>query len=101
MALSTRYSISYAANGGSSTPSTQYKVNANSITLASAISRGSSTANGYTVSFNANGGSVSPTSKTAVNTTTYSFSSWKATNGTTYSGGGTYSAEASTTMTAQ
>lgn len=101
LALSTRYSISYAANGGSSTPSTQYKVNANSITLASAISRGSSTANGYTVSFNANGGSVSPTSKTAVNTTTYSFSSWKATNGTTYSGGGTYSAEASTTMTAQ
>lgn len=97
----TTYTVSYNANGGSSTPSAQTKTYGTNLTLASAISRNSTTANGYTVSFNANGGSVSPTSKTAVNTTSYSFSSWQATNGTTYSGGGTYSANEETTMTAQ
>ena len=95
------WAISYAANGGSSTPGAQTKYKDVNLTLAGAISRSNSTANGYVVNFNANGGSVSPTSRTATDTTSYSFSSWKATNGTTYSGGGTYSANEATTMTAQ
>lgn len=95
------YTVSYNANGGSSTPSNQTKTYGSNLTLASAISRNSTTANGYTVNFNANGGSVSPTSKVATDTTSYSFNSWKATNGTTYSAGGTYSANEGTTMTAQ
>jgi hypothetical protein len=71
----TTYTVSYNANGGSSTPSNQTKTYGSNLTLASAISRNSTTANGYTVNFNANGGSVSPTSKTATDTTFYSFNS--------------------------
>lgn len=67
-----QYDISYAANGGSSTPTTQPKNYNTNITLAKAISR-----------------------------TGYTFAGWKATNGTVYSAGGTYSANASTKMTAQ
>ena len=71
------YTISYAANGGTSTPSAQTKTYGTNLTIAAAISKTSTTANGYTVTFNANGGSVSPTSKTATDTTSYSFAGWK------------------------
>lgn len=67
----------------------------------------------YTVSFNAGGGSGQPASQTKYYTsnltlstqkptrTGYSFVNWKASNGTTYNPGGTYSTNAATTMTAQ
>lgn len=97
----TTYAVYYAANGGSSTPNTQTKYSGTALTLAAAISHADGTANGYTVTFDANGGSVSPTTKTATDTIGYSFSSWKADNGTTYSGGGSYTTDAATTMTAQ
>lgn len=99
--LTTRYSVAYAANGGNSTPATQYKLAGNSVTLSGAISRNSTTVNGYVINFNANGGSVSPTSRTATDTTSYSFSKWRASNGTDYSASGIYSADTNTTMTAQ
>lgn len=97
------YTISYAANGGSSTPNSQTKTHGVNLTIASAISRANSTANGYTVTFNANGGSVSPTTKTATDTTTYSFTGWKSSaTGTTWSGGATnFSENNATTLTAQ
>ena len=66
------YTVSYAANGGSSTPSSQTKWYGENITLASAISR-----------------------------TGYTFYRWKASDGTLYTAGGTYTANAGTTMTAQ
>ena len=66
------YSVSYAANGGSSTPSTQTKWYGSTLTLAGAISR-----------------------------TGYTFAGWKASNGTVYSAGGAYTTNAATTMTAQ
>ena len=65
--------MSYNANGGTTTPSTQTKYYGTNLTIASAIKRNNATADGVTISFNANGGSVSPTSKKATNTTTYSF----------------------------
>ena len=67
----------------------------------------------YTVSYNANGGSGAPSaqtkscgtdftlSSTKPSRTGYTFNGWKATNGTTYSSGGKYTANASTTLTAQ
>ncbi|MBP3360053.1 MAG: InlB B-repeat-containing protein [Clostridia bacterium] len=67
----------------------------------------------YNVSYNANGGSGAPSSQTKIygktltlNSTIpiktgYTFSKWKATNGTTYSAGGKYTTNESTTMTAQ
>lgn len=69
--------------------------------------------NTYTVSYNANGGSRAPgnqtktygtnltLSSTKPSRTGYTFVNWKASNGTTYNPGGTYSANAGTTMTAQ
>lgn len=96
------YTVSYAANGGSSTPGSQTKIYNKALTLAAAISRGNSTANGYTVTYNGNGGNdPSATSQTQKNTTTYSFAGWKASNGTVYGGGGSYTANTTTTMTAQ
>ena len=96
------YTVNYAANGGSSTPSSQTKIYNQALTLQGGISRNNSTSNGYTVTYNSNGGNTpSATSQTQTNTTKYSFSSWKASNGTTYSGGGNYTANADTTMTAQ
>lgn len=95
------YTISYAANGGSTTPNSQTKTYGVTLTLAAAISRANASAGSYTVTLNANGGSVSPASKSAARTTSYSFAGWKSTGGTTYSAGGSYTANEATTMTAQ
>ena len=68
----TSYTVSYAANGGSTTPATGTKWYNENLTLAGAINRA-----GYT------------------------FKQWKATNGTLYNAGSLYSTNAATTMTAQ
>lgn len=95
--------ITYAANGGSSTPSTQTKTNGVAINLAAAISRSNSSQNGYTITYNANGGNTpSTTSQTQKNTIKYTFSSWKSSlDGKTYSAGASYNVDGDTTMTAQ
>ena len=95
------YTIKYAANGGTSTPSDQTKTAGVDLTLADKINHNNTTADGVTITFNANEGSVSPTTKKATNTTTYTFSKWQATDGTQYNAKGTYSKNEGTTMTAQ
>lgn len=72
VAARTSYTVSYAANGGSSTPSAQTKWYGEELTLRGAISR-----------------------------TGYTFYRWKATNGTLYFFSDSYIANAATTMTAQ
>lgn len=95
------WTVSYAANGGSSTPASQTKLYGQALTLRGAISRSNATAT-YTVSYSANySGGTNPSSGTATKTTKYSFNGWKATNGTMYAAGGSYTANAATTMTAQ
>ena len=97
------YTVSYAANGGSSTPSNQTKTYGVALALASAISHANATAT-YTVTFNANGGSstgISGNKATSTKTTKYTFSKWRATNGTQYNAGANYTADEATTMTAQ
>lgn len=94
------YTVSYAANGGSSTPSSQTKYYGVTLTLRSAISHASTSPGNYTVTLNGNGAS-NPTALTSKRTVTYAFNKWKATNGTLYAGNGDYTANAATTMTAQ
>lgn len=144
------YTVSYNANGGSSSsvPSAQTKYYGETLTLSStkptrtgytfskwntksdgtgtAYSSGGSytsnasatlyarwTANTYTVSYSANGGSGAPSSQTKAygvaltlsstkpTKTGYTFSNWKATDGTTYASGGSYTKNEATTLTAQ
>ena len=97
----------YTAASGGSKYGTTYTANANATLYAHW------TAVTYTVSYNANGGSGAPSNQTktyGVNLTlsstkptraNYTFVNWKATNGTTYNPGGTYSTNAATTLTAQ
>lgn len=91
------YTITYHANGGSTTPGVQTKPVDASITLAGAISRANYVENGPVVSFNKNGGSSAPASITSSIVTKYTFAGWNTApdgSGTTYSAGATYSTNA-------
>lgn len=95
------YTVSYNANGGTSTPSSQSAVYPNTVTLRSAISKSSTTTTGYTVTYNANGGSGAPSGQTSgVRTVTWSFSKWAAgsTSGSQYSAGASYQPSGNVTM---
>lgn len=101
------YTVSYNANGGSSTPTKNEVQYPNSVTLADAISRSDSktTTNiPISVDYNANGGSNAPTGSvgTAVDTTTYSYSfdKWhlNSATGTAYSAKASYQPTANVTM---
>lgn len=96
------YTISYAPNGGSSTPGSQTKTYGQALTLRGAISRNNSTGNGYTTSFSGNGGTYSGNSITATDTYSYTFAGWKSSaSGTTYGASGTFNENNTATMTAQ
>jgi hypothetical protein len=99
----TAYTISYAANGGSGTMSSQTKYAGYNITVKSnefGVPAGSSATKTITLKKN-DGTATNAGTKTVTNTTSKVFSNWKATNGTIYNAGDTYSANESTTMTAQ
>lgn len=99
------WTVSYNANGGSGAPSSQTKTYGVNLTLSSTRpTRANSSAGSYTVTYNANGGTVSPSSASAARTTSYTFSSWNTAangSGTSYSSGGTYSANSAATLYAQ
>ena len=96
------YTISYAPNGGSSTPSSQTKTYGQALTLRAGISRSNSTGNGYTTSFNGNGGTYIGSSITATDTYSYTFAGWKSSaSGTVYGASGTFNENNAATMTAQ
>ena len=95
------YTVKYAANGGSSTPSSQTKWHGTALTLAAGISRANASATAYTVTLNHNYSGSTNTTRSAARTTHYTFSKWKATSGTLYSAKASYTSNASTTMTAQ
>lgn len=86
-------------NNGAATLYAIWSTTKGSVTLASAISRTSSTSS-YTITYNANGGSSTPSSQTLTRTTPYTFSKWAAgsTSGTQYSAGASYTPSAATTM---
>lgn len=97
------YTISYAPNGGSSTPAAQTKTYNQALALRAAISRNNSTGNGYVTTFNGNGGTYTGSSTlTATNTYSYSFAGWKSSaSGTVYGGGANFTENNAATMTAQ
>ena len=96
-----------ASDGTTYAPGASYTANA-STTLTAQWK-----ANTYTVSYNANGGSGAPSAQTKTHGTAltlsstkpsktdYTFVNWKASDGTTYAPGASYTANASTTLTAQ
>lgn len=98
-----RHTVSYNANGGTSTPSSQTVNAGTAINLASAISKNNTESSGtITVSYDANGGSGAPGNSTGtyVNTTPYTFNKWAAgsTSGTQYSAGASYTVNSDVTM---
>lgn len=99
------YTIKYDANGGSGAPGNQTKTYGVDLTLSSTKpTRANASAGSYTVTYNANSGSVSPDSASAARTTSYTFNNWNTASGgggTSYSSGGTYSANAAATLYAQ
>lgn len=97
------YTISYNANGGSSTPNSQTKTYGQALTLRGSISRNNSTATGYTTTFNGNGGTYTGSSTlTATDTLSYSFNGWKSSaSGTTYGASASFNENNTATMTAQ
>lgn len=91
----TTYNVSYDANGGTGTPSPQIKIENIPLTLSSLTPTKT-----YILQYNANGGSVTPAS---INVTC-TFKNWnteKNGNGTSYSPGENYTANASVTLFAQ
>ena len=95
------YTVSYNANGGSSTPTKSSVVYPSSVTLANAINRTNGSTTGYSVTYNANGGSGAPSGQTSGNrTVTYKFDKWAAgsTSGTKYAAKASYKPTANVTM---
>ena len=100
------YTISYNANGGSNAPSSQTKTYGVNLTLSSTRpTRSNSSAGSYTVTYRINySGGTNPSAASAARTTSYTFSSWNTAangSGTSYSPGGTYSANSAATLYAQ
>lgn len=99
------YTVSYNANGGSGAPASQTKTYGQTLTLSTTKPTKANTTPSpasYTVTYNINyTGGTNPSAATAARTTSYSFSKWKATDGTLYNSGGSYTKNEGTTMTAQ
>lgn len=95
------YTVSYNANGGSSTPASQTKIHGTTLTLRAGISRSNATAT-YTVKYSANyTGGTNPSNATATKTTKYTFNKWNTKSdgsGTAYAASGQYTANAAATL---
>lgn len=93
------YSVTYNANGGSGTTSSQTKTYGKTLTLRSNgfTAPANKSVTGYKVTFNANGGSCSTASLTSTRTAKYSFSKWNTGadgSGTSYAAGASYTSNA-------
>lgn len=113
----TTYTIKYNANGGSGAPAAQTKKHGTALTLSTTKptkANGSNTATGsFVITGNANGGYYGNTSTTTTTITAtkstpqtikYSFGSWNTAangSGTSYSSGGSYTANSAATLYAQ
>lgn len=98
-----RYTVSYNANGGNSTPTSTTVDSGTTIYLASAISRSNTDSTGTVyLYYDANGGSGAPSTQsgTYTNTTPYTFNKWavNSTSGTTYNAGAAYTVTGNVTM---
>ncbi len=101
----TTYTISYNANGGSGAPGSQLKEKGKTLTLSSTKpTRSARYQDTYIVYLNPNGGSCSVSSLTSDLIESFSFTKWNTKSdgsGTSYSPGGSYTANANATLYAQ
>ena len=99
------YVVSFDANGGSGAPSAQAKTYGVTLTLSSTKPTKATTTDAiYRVTFNANGGTCSTSYLDVSKTTSYAFKNWNTAangSGTSYSAGGSYTANAAATLYAQ
>ena len=96
-----KHTVTYAPNGGSSTPAQQTQYYGKAVTLAKAISHANTTTATYTVTYNYNGSGASATTANASTVRKYTFYRWKNTAGTNYEAGKSYTVTGNTKMTAQ
>lgn len=97
----TTYTIGYSTGySGGTAPANQTKIYGVNLTLRPAITRNSAVTSTITSSFY-NSDSTLINAITSNVTTSYTFKEWKAQNNTTYSGSGTYTANAAAVLTAQ
>lgn len=89
------YTVQYNANGGTGAPSAQTKTYGVDLTLSSTKPTKS-----FQLTYDARSGTL-PSGTTNPVTKNCTFNNWKATDGTTYSSGGTYKKNEGTTLTAQ
>ena len=89
------YTVAYNANGGTGAPSSQTKTYGVSLTLSSTKPTKS-----FQLTYDPRSGTL-PTGITNPVTKSCTFNNWKATDGTTYASGGTYTKNEGTTLTAQ
>ena len=102
------YTVGYAVGGGSWASGKTYdntkqtKWYGESLTLqpSSIVTRANATNGSYTVTLNGNGAS-NPNALSSTRRLSYAFNKWKATSGSLFSSGGSYTTNAATTMTAQ
>lgn len=102
----TTWTVSYNANGGTGAPAAQTKTKDVALTLSSTIpTRASQTTTGATVTFNDDWGTPSYNTYTTVGATvSYTFANWNTASdgsGTSYSAGGSYTANEPATLYAQ
>ena len=99
------YAVTYDANGGTGAPEAQTKTQDQALTLSETVpTKDDAAAGSYTVTLDANSGNVSPASLNAERTTKYTFTNWNTAtdgSGTSYSSGGSYTANAAMTLYAQ
>ena len=98
------YSVKYSANGGSGAPSTQTKTYGTTLTLSSTKPTHSSSSSTITTTYNYNYSGSTNGTKSSTKTISYSFSKWNTSSGgggTSYSPGGSYTANAAATLYAQ
>lgn len=99
------YVVSFDANGGSGAPSAQTKTYGVTLTLSSTKPTKATVTDAiYRVTFNANGGTCSTPYIDSSKTTSYVFKNWNTAtdgSGTSYSAGGSYTANAAANLYAQ
>ena len=91
----TSYTVTYNANGGTGTPSSQEKEENVALVLSNEIPT-----KRYVISYNANGGTVSPASKN-ISCTFLNWNTAKNGSGTSYASGGRYTGNTDITLYAQ
>lgn len=89
------YTVSYNANGGTGAPSAQTKTYGVNLTLSSTKPTKS-----FQLTYDPRSGTL-PSGTTSLVTKPCTFNNWKATDGTTYSSGGSYTKNEGTILTAQ